>query len=79
VGIGLNGNNTANLPQAKLHVGGNIIANDPTTGNHVATKTYVDSKVNSNGAWMKNGANIYYTITHVPHSKCFLLFQILFQ
>jgi hypothetical protein len=39
VGIG------TNSPSTKLHVAGNIIANDPTTSNHVATKGYVDNKV----------------------------------
>ncbi len=34
-------------PQAKLHVAGNIIANNPTQNNHVATKQYVDSVAGS--------------------------------
>lgn len=39
VGIGVTN------PSVKLHVNGNIIANDPTDSNHVATKEYVDNKV----------------------------------
>ncbi|HIJ79663.1 MAG: hypothetical protein OEY01_13080 [Desulfobulbaceae bacterium] len=37
-------------PQAKLHVQGNIIADNPTADNHVATKEYVDSVKGSSGA-----------------------------
>ena len=33
-------------PLAKLHVDWNIISNDPTQDNHVATRSYVDSKTN---------------------------------
>ncbi len=31
------------VPSAKLHVFGNVIANNPTQANHLATKSYVDS------------------------------------
>lgn len=34
-------------PGAKLHVNGNIIANDPVDPTHVATKQYVDQKLKS--------------------------------
>ncbi len=37
-------------PQAKLHVTGNIIANNPTQNNHVATKQYVDEQKYVQGA-----------------------------
>ena len=33
------------IPTAKLHVIGNIIADNPTQTNHVATKSYVDTEV----------------------------------
>jgi len=41
VGIG------TTAPSAKLEVAGNIIASNPVSGNHVATKDYVDTKVAS--------------------------------
>ena len=39
VGIG------TSSPAAKLHVNGNIVANNPTAGSHLATKSYVDAQV----------------------------------
>ena len=54
VGVG------TNSPAAKLHVIGNIIANNPTENNHVATKAYVDNAVSSSGSnWTLSGTNIY--------------------
>lgn len=54
VGVG------TNSPAAKLHVIGNIIADNPTENNHVATKAYVDSTVSgSSSKWTLSGTNIY--------------------
>ena len=36
-----------NDPNARLHVNGNIISNNPTANSHVATKSYVDNQVTS--------------------------------
>jgi len=37
------------MPQAKLEVKGNVIADAPTAGNHLATKDYVDAASGSSG------------------------------
>ncbi len=60
VGIG------TTLPSARLHVNGNIIANNPIQNNHVATKEYVDNSVSGVGGtlnYFKTATN-YFTYTH---------------
>lgn len=68
-------------PAATLHVAGNIIANDPTADNHVATKAYVDSNALSplwvaswlwvgqqwyDMRWIRNRWTIYQNVTSNP-------------